>query len=101
MPGRFDRRERRMRRRARVSAGDLWLAGLSLGLAPVAPVRAELPPLIPRRVLFGDAARDWPQISPDGSRLAYLAPAKDGVVSVWVRTLGNADDRVASGEAKG
>jgi len=41
-----------------------------------------LPPLIPRRVLFGNPHRADPQISPDGTRLAFLAPL-DGVLNVW------------------
>lgn len=42
-----------------------------------------LPPLIPREVLFGNPERANPQISPDGKRMAYLAPV-DGVLNVWV-----------------
>ncbi len=30
--------------------------------------------LIPRRVLFGNPERVLPQISPDGTRLAWIAP---------------------------
>ena len=48
--------------------------------------------LIPREVLFGNPEKTAPQISPDGSRIAYLAP-KEGVLNVWVRTAGKADDR--------
>jgi len=40
-------------------------------------------PLIPREVLFGNPDRASPQISPDGSRLAFLAPV-EGVLNVWV-----------------
>ena len=39
--------------------------------------------LIPRKVLFGNPDRASPRISPDGSLLAFLAPA-DGVLNVWV-----------------
>ena len=39
--------------------------------------------LIPRSVLFGNPERSSASISPDGMRLAYLAPA-DGVMNVWV-----------------
>ena len=46
-----------------------------------------LPPLIPRDVLFGNPERASPQISPDGSRMAYLAPL-DGVLNVWVGPIG-------------
>ena len=34
---------------------------------------AELPPLIPREVLFGNPDKASPRISPDGNRLAYAA----------------------------
>ncbi|HEY1703413.1 MAG TPA: prolyl oligopeptidase family serine peptidase [Trebonia sp.] len=39
--------------------------------------------LIPRRVLFGNPERTSPRISPDGTRLAWIAP-RDGVLNVWV-----------------
>ena len=47
---------------------------------------AELPPLIPRDVLFGNPDKAGPQISPDGKHLAYLAPDKKNVLQVWVRS---------------
>ena len=40
-------------------------------------------PLIPRKLLFGNASRLDPQISPDGTKLAWLAPVQ-GVMNVWV-----------------
>jgi protease II len=40
-------------------------------------------PLIPRSVLFADAQYASPQLSPDGTRLGYLAP-RDGVLNVYV-----------------
>jgi len=49
-------------------------------------------PLIPREVLFGNPERADPQISPDGTQIGYLAPV-DGVLNVWIRTLGKTDDR--------
>ena len=52
----------------------------------------RLPPLIPRDVLFGNPVKAAPQLSPDGTRLAYLAPA-DGVLNVWVGALGSDDFR--------
>ena len=51
--------------------------------------------LIPRSVLFGNPERADPQISPDGTQLGYLAPV-DGVLNVWVRTLGKTDDRAVT-----
>jgi dipeptidyl aminopeptidase/acylaminoacyl peptidase len=52
-------------------------------------------PLIPREVLFGNPERADPQISPDGTQLGYLRPV-DGVLNVWIRTLGKNDDRVVT-----
>src|SRR6201984_540078 len=43
--------------------------------------------LIPRSVLFGNPERVSPQISPDGARLAWIAP-RDGVLNVWVAPIG-------------
>jgi dipeptidyl aminopeptidase/acylaminoacyl peptidase len=40
-------------------------------------------PLIPREILFGNPTKASPQISPDGTRMAYLAPVDD-VLNVWV-----------------
>jgi dipeptidyl aminopeptidase/acylaminoacyl peptidase len=52
--------------------------------------KATTVPLIPREILFGNPERAAPLISPDGTRMAYLAPV-DGVLNVWVGTIG-ADD---------
>ena len=45
-------------------------------------------PLIPRETLFGNPQRVAPRLSPDGERLAFLAP-KDGVLNVWVGPVGS------------
>ena len=57
------------------------LAGCAQTRGRYAPV-----PLIPREVLFGNPDRASPRISPDGTRLAFLAPV-DGVLNVWVGPL--------------
>ncbi len=44
-------------------------------------------PLIPRDVLFGNPEKATPLISPDGKRMAYLAPVND-VLNVWVGSVG-------------
>jgi dipeptidyl aminopeptidase/acylaminoacyl peptidase len=62
-------------------------------------VAAAQTPLIPRSVLFGNPERTSPDISPDGTMLAYLAPDQ-GVLNVWVRTLGKTDDRVITHDRK-
>ncbi|MFL5692835.1 MAG: S9 family peptidase [Ktedonobacteraceae bacterium] len=46
--------------------------------------------LIPRKVLLGNPVKTSPQISPDGTRMAYLAPVDD-VLNVWVGTIGGED----------
>ncbi len=55
--------------------------------------------LIPREILFGNPEKDSPKISPNGARLAYLAP-KDNVLNVWVHTIGKEDDRVVTQDKK-
>jgi dipeptidyl aminopeptidase/acylaminoacyl peptidase len=49
-----------------------------------------LPDLIPLEVLHGNPEKMMPRISPDGKRLAYIAPV-DGVLNVWVGTVGGDD----------
>src|SRR5688572_24516258 len=45
-------------------------------------------PLIPRRLLFADADRSVVRISPDGTRLAFLAPLA-GVLNLWIGPIGD------------
>jgi len=73
----------------------LALAGFFF--ASVAAQEKFTTPLIPREVLFGNPERADPQISPDGTQLGYLAPV-DGVLNVWIRTLGKADDRAVTAD---
>jgi dipeptidyl aminopeptidase/acylaminoacyl peptidase len=54
---------------------------LAVGNGPHAT--ADSTPLIPRRVLFGNPEKTNPRISPDGTRLSYLAPV-DGKLNIWV-----------------
>jgi dipeptidyl aminopeptidase/acylaminoacyl peptidase len=48
--------------------------------------------IIPRQVLFGNPERISPRISPDGTQLAWIAPA-DGVLNVWVAPAGSGQDQ--------
>jgi len=67
-------------------------------MEPVPPEPEVAPPavaqgkpkddLIPRKVLFGNPERAGVQISPDGKRLAWLAP-RDGVLNVFVAPVGD------------
>jgi dipeptidyl aminopeptidase/acylaminoacyl peptidase len=67
-----------------------------LVLTAVLPAARPLPAadiaLIPRDLLFGNPDKAAARISPDGARLAYLAPV-DGVLNVWV---GPIDDPAAA-----
>src|SRR5262245_32060923 len=65
-----------------------------------APLLAELPPLIPRDVLFGNPEKAAPQLSPDGKRMAWLAPDKKNVLQVWVKTIGKDDDKIVTADKK-
>lgn len=56
---------------------------------------ASEPELIPREVLFGNPVRTAPKISPDGTKMAYIAPVNN-VLNVWVKTIGAEDDRVVT-----
>jgi dipeptidyl aminopeptidase/acylaminoacyl peptidase len=68
--------------------------------ASTALQEAQLPTLIPRNVLFGNPERTSPQLSPDGKYLAYLAPDEKDVLQVWLRTVGQQDDRILTADKK-
>lgn len=77
----------------------LVLAIVTSVATPVLSESKPSTPLIPRTVLFGNPERADPQISPDGTQLGYLAPV-DGVLNVWIRTLGKSDDRAVTADKK-
>src|SRR5579872_2642431 len=62
------------------------------------PSQADLPTLIPRAVLFGNPEKASPTVSPNGKMLAYLAPDDNGVLAIWVRTVGKQDDRLVASD---
>jgi dipeptidyl aminopeptidase/acylaminoacyl peptidase len=64
------------------------------------PTLAQLPPLISRETLFGNPERARPQLSPDGKYLAFIAPDSKNVLQVWVRTIGQTDDRQLTADQK-
>jgi len=78
-----------------------YLPRLVSGAAPETGAR----PLIPREVFFGNPDVAWARLSPDGTRVAYIAPV-DGVRNLWVapfddlkaaRPLTHATDRPIGG----
>ena len=56
--------------------------------------------VIPRRVLFGNPTKASPKISPDGTRLAYLANSEKAVLNVYVKTVGQDDDKMVTNDEK-
>jgi len=56
------------------------------------PVPTPIPELIPREVLFGNPDKVSVALSPDGTKISFLAPV-GGVMNVWV---GPADDPAAA-----
>ena len=55
--------------------------------------------LIPREILFGNPVKSNPQISPDGKKIAYLAPVNN-VLNIWIKTIGLEDDRSITKDEK-
>ena len=77
-----------------ISLNRKWIVLLALFVAGSSiQAWAQLPPLIPREILFGNPDRDNPRLSPDGKHLAYLAPDK-GTLNLWISSVGRPDDRV-------
>jgi dipeptidyl aminopeptidase/acylaminoacyl peptidase len=58
------------------------------------------PPLIPRRLFLDNPAKTDPQISPDGNYLSYLAPDRNDVLQIWLRSVRGGDDRQLTAEPK-
>ncbi len=81
-----------MRRYSRIRHAALAVAVLLAAPLWVGAAAGAEAPLIPRELLFGNPVKAGPQISPDGTRLAYRAPSDKGVLNVWVRTIGTQDD---------
>ncbi|HEY4329504.1 MAG TPA: S9 family peptidase [Phycisphaerae bacterium] len=63
-------------------------------------VASGLPPLIAREILFGNPERASPALSPDGTRLAWLAADAKDVMQVWVQTIGQRDERIVTADKK-
>ena len=78
---------------------SLRAAALLLAFVP-GRLPAELPPVISRDVLFGNPEKAQPRLSPDGQRLAWVAPDKKNVLQVWVKTVGKDDDKMVTADKK-
>src|SRR5262245_21073108 len=87
MPITFDRRQA-------LIATATGLCGIARGAQAQGLPPGASAPLIPRRLLFADPARSVVRISPDGRRIAFLAPL-EGVLNLWVAAI----DDVANARA--
>jgi len=67
-------------------------------LCPTLSLRAELPPLIPRQVLFGNPERTSPELSPDGKQMSWLAADARGVQNVWARPVEGGEPKLVTNE---
>jgi hypothetical protein len=81
-----------------------WLLAISTGTLLICHhLHAELPPLIPRELLFGSPATSMgtPKISPNGKYLGYVTlDPESRVYNVWLRTPGKHDGRLITQEKK-
>lgn len=59
--------------------------------------------LIPRQLLFGNPEKAAPRLSPDGTKLTYLAPDANDVLNVWIRDLKHSgeDRQITSDNSRG
>ena len=71
-----------------------------MGLMTTLAAQADLPPLIPRELLFGNPERTSPNLSPDGVHLAWLAPDTNNVLQVWVKNVGKDDEKIVTADKK-
>lgn len=66
-----------------------------LGCLPVSGILLTLSivhvGVIPRDILFGNPERVSPQISPDGTKIAWIAPNDKNVLNVFVRGVSETD----------
>jgi dipeptidyl aminopeptidase/acylaminoacyl peptidase len=81
-------------RRQALIAAATGICGIAHGAQAQALPPSASVPLIPRRLLFADPARSVVRISPDGRRIAFLAPL-EGVLNLWVAAI----DDVANARA--
>ncbi len=80
-----------------------WSCLATLLYAEQKTSQADQVPLIPRHLLFGNPEKTSPKLSPDGTKLAYLAPDAQNVLNVWVRDLQNPgkDQQVTTDHKRG
>ena len=79
-----------MRMKKRYFFGIILICALAALLqATLHSESKSVPKLIPRLVLFGNPEKAAPSLSPDGRKMAYLAPDENNVLNIWIRDLVN------------
>jgi len=58
------------------------------------------PTLIHRKTLFGNPEITNPKLSPDGKYIAYMAPAHQNILQIWLREIGQKESRQLTNENK-
>jgi dipeptidyl aminopeptidase/acylaminoacyl peptidase len=76
-----------MKKNLMIHLFSIILGCFSFLLTAVEPSFNDNDGLIPRKLLFGNPIKASPKISPDGTKLAYLAPSEENVLNIWVRDL--------------
>ncbi len=66
-----------------------------VGASSLSTVHLYTVTYIPREVLFGNPTKALPRVSPNGKKIAYLAP-HENVLNIWIRTIGQDDDHVVT-----
>jgi dipeptidyl aminopeptidase/acylaminoacyl peptidase len=94
-----DRQRQGGERNVKGMSGPAKILFSALTIALSLSARAELPALIPREILFGNPARSDPQVSPDGTQIAWLAPDKNEVLNVWASAIGGDNPHLITNEA--
>lgn len=56
---------------------------------------------IPKEVLFGNPGKQFPRISPDGKRLAFLAPDSNNILNILMKNLNEAKEECVTFNKQG
>jgi len=73
---------------------------IGLVLGSIIAACGSVSSLIPREILFKQQGIFNPRISPDGTKLAYIGYSEKNVPNLWVRTVGQKDDRLVTNDPR-
>ena len=81
---------------AAMVAGVMWIRHDRAGVASAAPVELQLVPPVNGTYYFHVEATTF-ALSPDGSRLAFVAKDRAGLARIWIRSLAAIDAKPIAG----